>query len=638
MSKIGKSILIIVCSVLVAVAAVLTIVFMALFIRVETSNLKNSSQASANVLRHDFHQKETETQTLLSLISEDEKYLSAMESGNAEEIENMWNGTEKSDGIFAVFTDKSGNVIYKSNTAVDAQYVTEGVTGNNFELCAKEGEYMFRRSATATDSGMIFVGYSYDELSLVDDLMSQTQNHATIFCGNTRLSTTMLTESGDRAVGTTMSDAVYNTVIVNGDTYQQEISLFGEKFMATYMPLTDDSGVIVGAFFTGAPMAESLKNRSSVIVTSIVVAAVMMVIASLVFVRFVSVQISYPIGLVKNMAVEMEKGNLRQNPGIRTKLADNEVSELGRALASAIAILSSYINDISEMMKAMADGDFGYSSDTDYRGDFISIGQSAHALREKMKDVISQINMSADSVYSGSEQVSSIAGIIADGTTKQAAASEELSASISEISENIILNSQSAEKAQEISQISISNINSQSEQIKNMLEAMNNIEHSTNEISKIIKSIEDIASQTNILALNAAVEAARAGEAGKGFAVVAGEVRSLANKSAEAAQNTSALIENCMHAVNNGSQMAKKTAEAMAVVVENANNTNKLIDDINQQTALQAQAVKQVKSGVDMISEVVQQNSATAEESSANCRDLNSQAMLLRERISIFRV
>lgn len=638
MSKIGKSILIIVCSVLVAVAAVLTMVFMALFIRVETSNLKNSSQASANVLRHDFHQKETETQTLLSLISGDEKYLSAMESGNAEEIEDMWNGTEKSDGIFAVFTDKNGNVIYKSKTTVDAQYVTEGVTRNNFELCAKEGEYMFRRSAAATDSGMIFVGYSYDELSLVDDLMSQTQNHATIFCGNTRLSTTMLTESGSRAVGTTMSDAVYNTVIVNGNTYQQEIDLFGEKFMATYMPLMDDSGVIVGAFFTGAPMAESLKNRSSVIVTSIVVAAVMMVIASLIFVRFVSVQISYPIGLVKNMAVEMEKGNLRQNPGIRTKLADNEVSELGRALASAIAILSSYINDISLMMKAMADGDFGYSSDTDYRGDFISIGQSANALREKMKDVISQINQSADSVYSGSEQVSSIAGIIADGTTKQAAASEELSASISEISENIILNSQSAEKAQEISRISISNINSQSEQIENMLEAMKNIEHSTNEISKIIKSIEDIASQTNILALNASVEAARAGEAGKGFAVVAGEVRNLANKSAEAAQNTSALIENCMHAVNNGSQMAKKTAEAMAAVVENANNTNKLIDDINQQTALQAQAVKQVKSGVDMISEVVQQNSATAEESSANCRDLNSQAMLLRERISIFHV
>lgn len=637
MSKIGKSILIIVSLILVTVTIVLTAAFMVMLNRTETSSLKSSSQASVTVLQHDFNQRADDTITLANLLSDDEEFLNALEASDADTMQKLWEGVHKNEGIFGFFTNHDGVLVYKTDNCTIADETIFNMTSSNHQgLYVSSKEPLFYCTSAVTESGAVGIGYSYSNNLLVDDLMEQTQNQATLFADNVRIATTVTKEDGERAVGTTMLDNIYETVIKKGEVYQQETVIFGEKYMATYMPIKDGNGTIRGAFFTGAPMAQSLKNRQTVVIISISLGALMLVIASVVFIRFVAKHISSPISMVKTMAVEMELGNLKGNPGIRGKLENNEVGELAQALSSAVTILDGYISDISDMMKEMAEGNFGYKSGVSYRGDFISIGQSSVALQQKMRAVVSAINTSADEVYNGSAQISNIAGIIADGTTKQAAATEELSASIAEISESINHNAERVEKTQEISNMSLNTVNSQSAQIRDMLSAMDNIEESTGEISKIIQSIEDIAFQTNILALNAAVEAARAGEAGKGFAVVADEVRNLANKSAEAAKNTSALIESCVDAVNNGSNMAHKTAEAMKVVVDNVNSTNKLIDEINEQTVKQADAVNQVKSGIDSISEVVQQNSATAEESAANCQELNSQAMNLREQISIF--
>lgn len=642
MSKIGKQILLIACTVLILVIVIQTTATSIMINRTETSSLKRSSQSAISVLEHNIEQRANETTTLANLLAEDRNFLSALESGYGRGMAEIWNGINKTNGIFGVFTNNDDVVVYKSdNCNISSVSIYDAITSSKKGLCTDSEEALYYRTSVVTDSGKLVIGYSYSDMTIVDELMSQTNgNHATIFCDKTRIATTVLNENGDRAVGTDMSDEIYEKVVKNGEIYQQEVDLFGSKYMATYAPLTDSAGVIRGALYTGAPMEESLKNRRLVVWISIAIAIVMMALSCALFILFVTNYISKPIRTVKDMAVEMSQGNLRGNIGMTAtkKVGGNEIDELSSALASAITVLNGYITDISEMMKAMSEGDFAYRQDMNFRGDFVNIGQSTKVLSDKMRDVIISINTSADDVYSGSEQISNISAIIADGTTKQAAASEELAASISDISENINRNAESAEKAQKISHRSIETINSQSEQIQGMLDAMEKIENSTGEISKIIKSIEDIAFQTNILALNASVEAARAGAAGKGFSVVADEVRNLANKSAEAAQNTSLLIENCVEAVNNGSEMAKKTAEVMSVVVDNANSTNKLIDSISAQTVKQAEAVGQVKAGIDMIADVVSQNSATAEESASNCQELNEQAMKLRERISIFHV
>ncbi|MCH5193803.1 MAG: cache domain-containing protein [Oscillospiraceae bacterium] len=638
MSKIGKAILFRVYIMFIVALVANTVIFCALFNYIEMETFTNSSEVAVNVLLENFQTKADETSILATLISQSDEIKRSIAERDTASILKLWNSIEKSNAIFAVFTNSEGVVVLKTdNCNLSSTGIFDITSGSKSGLFSDVEAYLYYSTSIKFDGGAVAVGFSYSDNTILDDLKEQTNNQVTVFSDNLRIATTFMDENGVRQVGTTMLDNIYDVVITNGQKYQMETELFGEPYLATYTPIKDSTGSVRGAFFTGSPMSELKGNLRMMVMVGVGVGVVLLIAAAFILIIFITQRISRPVVMVKAMAQEMEQGNLRNNPGIQGKVHNDEIGELAGSITIAVSTLNGYISDISDMMEQMAEGNFSFVSKINYRGDFMSIGESAKILHDQMKEIVGSINVSSSEVFNGSAQLSSVATIMADGTIKQASATQELSASMSDISNKIAMNIESAEKAQQLSHLSIETINEQKQQIEAMLGAMTNIEDSTNEIGKIIKSIDDLAFQTNILALNAAVEAARAGTAGKGFAVVADEVRNLANKSADAASNTSVLIGSCIEAVNHGAEIARRTSEAMNAVIDNANNTNSLIDDITSQTHAQDEAVQQVRAGMAKITEVVQQNSANAEQSAASCEELNAQATALREKIAIFK-
>ena len=243
--------------------------------------------------------------------------------------------------------------------------------------------------------------------------------------------------------------------------------------------------------------------------------------------------------------------------------------------------------------------------------------------------------MSAEQVNSGAVQVSNIAQSVSQGSTQQASAIEELSATLSDVSKQITQNSEDSKNAYNIVLKNTEAVDNCNSDMGNMVNAMNAIHTASDEISKIIKVIDEIAFQTNILALNAAVEAR---EGSKGFGVVADEVRRLASRSAEAAKQTASLIENQSAAVSKGSKIAEETADSLNNIVSNSNTIKDLVKNISDASEAQAEAIVQVNTGVDQISAVVSANTSTAVGSASASEELSSQSLILKNMIARFKL
>lgn len=264
------------------------------------------------------------------------------------------------------------------------------------------------------------------------------------------------------------------------------------------------------------------------------------------------------------------------------------------------------------------------------------LGHSLKKLVEDNHNALTNISDAGSQVTVSSSQVASASQALAQGSTEQASAIQQITASIDEIAEKTKENAEQANSAANLVGRAIHDVKQGNEQMQSMVAAMEDINKASESISKIIKTIEDIAFQTNILALNAAVEAARAGEAGKGFAVVAEEVRSLAAKSAEAASETSVLIEDSIDKVNAGSKIADDTAKAMEEISKVVKESEHIINGIAESSNYQATAVAQIEQAITQVSQVVQTNSATSEECAAASEELSNQASRMREMLSIY--
>ncbi len=377
--------------------------------------------------------------------------------------------------------------------------------------------------------------------------------------------------------------------------------------------------------------------RSSIDVTEAVSLVVLLAILFMngLLVGLVIRKILVPIKDITESSRELAEGKLDFQIDVKSQ---DELGQLGEALNTSVKNLKLYITDISDVLDGIAQGDLGKESSITYIGDFVQIQTAIGTISEQLNHTLSQIHASANQVDSGANQVAVGAQSLAQGATEQASEVDNLLQMVERITEQINNNAETAASTNKEAEIVGGSITVCNDQMREMAEAMDQINACSSEISKIIKTIEDIAFQTNILALNAAVEAARAGSAGKGFAVVADEVRNLAAKSADAAKDTTALIEKTLRVVENGSVLTGKTQESLNSVVAGAENVTEDIRKITAASKEQELAINRIKDGITQISTVVQSNSATSEESAAASEELASQAQLLKRLIGSFRL
>jgi methyl-accepting chemotaxis protein len=347
------------------------------------------------------------------------------------------------------------------------------------------------------------------------------------------------------------------------------------------------------------------------------------------------------------------RGGIKYITGVSRRIADGELSlkidgkrksrdEIGKLCTATGQILdqlnayAGYIDEVTATLNAMSGGDMRIKLKYDYVGQFRTIKEAFVGISESLGGTLLIIRTASEQVRQGAAAIAAGAQTLAQGSTDQAGAVENLSSTIDTVTGETEKNADGIRLAVESLDATLRKIQESNAYMERMLDSMNAIGQTSNKIRTVIKLIDDIAFQTNILALNAAVEAARAGQYGKGFAVVAAEVKNLASKSANAANQTSELIGSSIRSVEEGIGIAKNTAEALADVSDKVNHVNSIFAGIASSSLEQARAMGEIKGSVSRISTVVLTNSATAEESASASEELSSQAELLYNEVSRF--
>lgn len=354
--------------------------------------------------------------------------------------------------------------------------------------------------------------------------------------------------------------------------------------------------------------------------------------------RSIAKEVADPLEALSLRLQSFAKGDLQSPfPNVKTK---DEVADMVSEAGMMADNLRAVIDDAGELMNAMAEGNYAIHSKASekYVGDFGILISSMRKMNHQMNDTLHQIDDAADQVTAGSGNLAKAAQSMAQGATDQASAVQQLQTTIADLTAGVRKTATQVEISYKQAHEYAEKADGSKEEMQAMVSAMDQINETSHQIESIISEIEDIASQTNLLSLNAAIEAARAGEAGRGFAVVAEQIRKLAEQSAQSAIDTRDLIEGSLQDIAKGNHAAAHAAASIDEVVKGVRLIAETSRELSKISSDQAGAMRQAEFGVAQISEVVQANSATAEQTSATSEELAAQAASMNELVRKFRL
>ena len=561
------------------------------------------------------------------------------------------------------------------------------------------GRYFDGEMSLDTSLGMLYLdGIAInDDFAVVDKFSEDTGGVATVFARKgddfVRITTSLRDLKGERVMHTVLDrqHPAYQ-LMLQGKPYVGRADLFGKPYMTAYEPVRDASGQVVGILFVGTDLsAFQDAMQQQVVATRLFEHGGAMVIApgsSWEQATFVAhsthtgkkVLDAFPQARVSLEALAQDADGFASDvtallPGqgghpwsvmrktgngwwVITEVSDDEAMASQRralwmlwgAMAVALALLaagllftlrrgvSAPLQELTQAITLVAQGDLTQPFRSARRDEVGDLVREVEGMRQRFVGMLRQVRVAAHSIASASSQIAQGNGDLAERTENTANSLARSAQSIEEITHVVRQSADAAQQAHQLSASAVEVASRGGQVVGDVVATMDDINTSSRKIGDIIGVIDGIAFQTNILALNAAVEAARAGEQGRGFAVVAGEVRSLAQRSAEAAKEIKALISTSVGKVESGAQLVQNAGHTMQEIVSSVQRMGDIIGEISAAASEQAERISQVNQDVTQLDQMTQQNASLVEESAAASQSMRDQAVRLEDSVSVFKL
>lgn len=490
----------------------------------------------------------------------------------------------------------------------------------------------------------------YDDQNAINELVSSHENYKKDFISEfNSLESSMLTQE-NKAIYKDLQDklATYwklEAEIINegATTNRAQCERAQDKALNQLAPMYNEIyDELTKMMEVKVDKGKSVSSLLTIVIIILSVVIIAIIVIAIIFAlslgRGIANSIDRPLNKIKERLSTFAKGDLSSPfPTVDTK---DELAEVVGVTIEMGTTLQFIIDDVKNILNEMSSANFVVVSEdkSKYTGDFEDILTAMGQLKQQMVETLQSVSEASAQVNAGAGNLADAAQSLAEGATDQAGAVEEMQATITTISDDIMITANQAGDSYKQARTYADEAERSHREMQAMIEAMSRINNASQQVGNIISEIEDIASQTNLLSLNASIEAARAGEAGRGFAVVADQIRQLAEQSAKSADETRTLIETSLSAIADGSKAVDIVIASINRIVEGIELISKSSKSISEMASEQAEAMKQTELGVEQISEVVQSNSATAQEASATSEELSAQATALDSLISRFQL